>query len=199
MGCFPASGSPPTSRHFPFPISYTSSKGPPAQGGPFEYVWLPPWGGSCQRPRPLTDEGQPRHATRSRSAAAHSPLIRRFAPPSPAGEGFYICVASPLGGSCQRPRPLTDEGQPRHATRSRSAAAHSPLIRRFAPPSPAGEGFYICVASPLGGSCQRPRPLTDEGQPRHATRSRSAAAHSPLIRRFAPPSPAGEGFYRRFL
>ena len=38
----------------------------------------------------------------------------------------------------------------------------------------------------------------DEGRPRHTTRSRSAAAHPPLTRRFAPPSPQGR-LYRRFL
>ena len=37
----------------------------------------------------------------------------------------------PLGGSCQRPRPLTDE-QVCHGNPERAIAANSPLIRRFA-------------------------------------------------------------------
>ena len=46
----------------------------------------------------------------------------------------------PLGGSCQRPRPLTDEGRCATATRERAIAANSPLIR------PCGATF-----PPLGG------------------------------------------------
>ena len=48
---------------------------------------------------------------------------------------------------------------------------------------------------PLGGSCQRPRPLTDEGEPSAITRQRVAAVTLPLIRpcgATAPPPYRGE-------
>lgn len=48
--------------------------------------------------------------------------------------------ASPLGGSC--PPQRTDEGKPCGHCSFSAGLGSSALIRRFAPPSPEGEGFY---------------------------------------------------------
>ena len=70
-------------RQSPFPISYTSSKGPPAQVG-LSSMFGFPLGGSCQRPRPLTDEGQPcrcRPLSGCRGTRAPHPALRGCLPP----------------------------------------------------------------------------------------------------------------------
>ena len=54
-------------------------------------------------------------------------------------------VASPLGEKLSAKQ--TDEGGLSTADRSRAVVADSALIRRFAPPSPAGEGFYCWFSS----------------------------------------------------
>ena len=56
----------------------------------------------------------------------------------------FCCIGFPFGGSCQWPRPLTDEGQ---VCRSHPFAGsynkRAPPSGPAGPPFPKGEGFYI--------------------------------------------------------
>ena len=121
-----------------------------------------------------------------------------------------VAVASPSGGSCPRPRPRTDEGRVTVAARKRDVAGKLPLIRPCGAtfpqrgrlgitPPPARPMHHlsalcavcVAVASPLGGSCPRPRPRTDEGRVTVAARKRDVAGKLPLIR------PCGATFPQR--
>ena len=57
---------------------------------------------------------------------------------------LYAGKASPKGGSCQRPRPLTDEGQVCHGnpeTGNRGELAPHPALRGHLPPQ--GKAFLV--------------------------------------------------------
>ena len=125
---------------------------------------------------------------------------------------FSGSLGFPLGGSCQRPRPLTDEGEVLGAvpqTGSRRTPAPHPACGHLPPrgkapsgrlqdtrpssglrpPSPKGEGSKA-------GSCRTlaPHPACGHLPPRGKAPKRAAPAHPPLIRPFGLPSREGEGF-----
>ena len=125
---------------------------------------------------------------------------------------FSGSLGFPLGGSCQRPRPLTDEGEVYGAVPQagscRTLAPHpacghlSPRGKApsgqpqdtcpssgLRPPSPKGEGSKAGHLPPRGKA-----PKRATFPPRGKAPKRAAPAHPPLIRPFGPPSREGEGF-----
>ena len=93
--------------------------------------------------------------TRTRAAAASSPLIRPCGATFPLGGRLggshprqinFFCnrVGFPRGGSCQRPRPLTDEGQTCRYdpyTGCRGKLSPHPALRGHLPPRGKAWGF----------------------------------------------------------
>ena len=62
----------------------------------------------------------------------------------------FCCIGFPSGGSCQWPRPLTDEGGPCDTKPfAGSYNKRAPSSGPAGPPSPKGEGFFTFTSSPV--------------------------------------------------
>ena len=154
-------------------------------------LWsLPPWGkvaagrmrGGCPA------------AARLRDSAKHFALIRQRAGPltaSPEGEAQRVEKPPSAGEVPRRGGGREPCHSPKYFGQPYSSLPHR---LRAEPPRRGGQGvstpFSTVCGFPLGGSCQRPRPLTDEGQPCHYypfTACRGKPAPHPALRGHLPP------------
>ena len=171
--------------------------------------WLPPWGEAQRVEKPPSAREVPRRG--GGREPCHSPKYfgqpysslphrLRAEPPRRGGQGvstpFSTVCGFPLGGSCQRPRPLTDEGQPCHYypfTACRGKLSPHPALRGHLPPKGKALGALLLLRPAVAAPHRLIPALQPSGALIVGDARHKLTVHRPVLQHVLGAAPIADG------